>query len=108
VPVVHIDAPPVCQALFLSFQVSLPGSPGAGTVYFFHTTLPVAASRLASQPRAPRSPPAEPTTTRALMTSRAEVSSGAGWACMVVCQTTLPVFLSVAITRDGQPANGIT
>src|SRR5882762_9347272 len=37
-------APPVCHALFLSFQVSEPGSPGAGTVYFRHSTLPVAAS----------------------------------------------------------------
>jgi len=30
--------PPVCQALFLSFHVSLPGSPGAGMTNFFHSS----------------------------------------------------------------------
>ena len=34
--------PPVFQALFLSFQVSLPGSPGAGMAYQRHSSLPVA------------------------------------------------------------------
>src|SRR6266481_7982434 len=32
--------PPVCHALVLPFQVSLPGSPGAGTVNFRHISLP--------------------------------------------------------------------
>src|SRR5215471_13595058 len=53
--------PPVCQALFLSFQVSLPGSPGAGMTYFFQATLPVAASSAAMKSRTPWSPPAAPT-----------------------------------------------
>src|SRR6516165_6000821 len=37
--------PPVCQALLLSFQVSEPGSPGAGITYLRQASLPVAASR---------------------------------------------------------------
>ena len=48
--------PPVFQALFLSFQVSLPGSPGFGTTYQRHSSLPVLASSAASQPRVPASP----------------------------------------------------
>ena len=48
--------PPVFQALFLSFQVSLPGSPGFGTAYQRHSSLPVLASSAASQPRVPPSP----------------------------------------------------
>jgi hypothetical protein len=38
------------------FQLSLPGSPGAGTVYLRHNTLPVAGSSPAIQSRTPRSP----------------------------------------------------
>src|SRR2546427_12074229 len=30
--------PPVCPSLFLSFPVSLPGSPGAGMTNFFHSS----------------------------------------------------------------------
>src|SRR5258708_16399563 len=48
--------PPVFQALLLSFQVSLPGSPGLGTEYQRHSSLPVLASSAASQPRVPLSP----------------------------------------------------
>src|ERR1700726_2385923 len=55
-PVCHIPPPPVFQALFLSFQVSLPGSPGFGTAYQRHSSLPVLASSAASQPRVPPSP----------------------------------------------------
>src|SRR5437660_9117438 len=50
-PVCHKPPPPVFQALVLSFQVSLPGSPGAGTAYQRHSSLPVRASSAASQPR---------------------------------------------------------
>src|SRR5262249_57284783 len=32
--------PPACQALFWSFQVSEPGSPGAGITYLRHASLP--------------------------------------------------------------------
>src|SRR5436190_13854581 len=45
--------PPVFQALVLSFQVSAPGSPAAGTAYQRHSSLPVRASSAASQPRDP-------------------------------------------------------
>src|SRR5882724_3002840 len=48
--------PPVFQALLPSFQVSLPGSPGLGTEYQRHSSLPVLTSRAASQPRVPPSP----------------------------------------------------
>src|ERR1700674_313496 len=56
--------PPVLQALVLSFQVSLPGSPGRGIAYQRHSSLPVLASSAASQPRVP--PPAAPLATRTL------------------------------------------
>src|ERR1700741_1146 len=56
----HIAPPPICQALFLSFQVSLPGSPGAGITYLRHSSLPVLASSDAIQSRTPRSPAAGP------------------------------------------------
>src|SRR6267154_2479008 len=48
--------PPVFHALFLSFHVSLPGSPGLGITYHRHSSLPVLASRAATQPRVPASP----------------------------------------------------
>src|SRR5258705_12053931 len=48
--------PPVFQALFLSFHVSLPGWPGAGTEYQRQSSLPVLTSSAASQPRVPASP----------------------------------------------------
>src|ERR1700758_4335656 len=55
-PVCHRPPPPVFQALFLSFQVSLPGSPGFGIAYHRHSSLPVRASSAATQPRVPPSP----------------------------------------------------
>src|SRR5215469_12879382 len=55
-PVCQRPPPPVFQALFLSFQVSLPGSPGLGTAYQRHSSLPVLTSRAASQPRVAPSP----------------------------------------------------
>src|SRR5437660_4403396 len=55
-PVCHKPPPPVFHALVLSFQVSLPGSPGCGTTYQRHSSLPVLASSAASQPRVPASP----------------------------------------------------
>src|SRR6187397_551126 len=48
--------PPVFHALFLSFHVSLPGSPGLGTTYQRHTSSPVRASRAAFHPRVLPSP----------------------------------------------------
>src|SRR3954452_19784003 len=55
-PVCQIPPPPVFQALVLSFQVSLPGSPGFGTAYQRQSSLPVLTSRAATQPRVPASP----------------------------------------------------
>src|SRR5215470_10036689 len=55
-PVCHRPPPPVFHALVLSFQVSLPGSPGFGTTYQRHSSLPVRASSAASQPRVFASP----------------------------------------------------
>src|SRR6266849_3533711 len=48
--------PPVFHELFLSFHVSLPGSPGLGITYHRHSSLPVLASMAATQPRVPASP----------------------------------------------------
>src|SRR5260370_338753 len=53
--------PPGFPALFLSFPVSLPGSPGAGMTYLRHAPLPVVPSSPAMKTRTPRSPPAAPT-----------------------------------------------
>ena len=53
-------APRVCHALLAPFQVSLPGSPGAGIVNLRHSTSPVAASSAAIQSRTPLSPPEAP------------------------------------------------
>src|SRR5215467_11332849 len=59
--------PPVCQALFLSFQVSLPGSPGAGMMYCRQMNFPVAASTPMMKSRTPLSPPDAPTMILSLM-----------------------------------------
>src|SRR5215471_13960382 len=72
-PVCHSPPPPVFQALVLSFQVSLPGSPGLGTTYQRHSSLPVLASSAASQPRVPASP--APLATRTLPSA----VMGAAW-----------------------------
>src|ERR1700730_7852275 len=55
-PVCQMPPPPVFHALFLSFHVSLPGSPGLGITYHRHNSLPVLASSAATQPRVPASP----------------------------------------------------
>src|SRR5262247_3596640 len=65
--------PPVFHALFLSFHVSLPGSPGLGTTYHRHSSLPVLASSAATQPRVPASP--APFATMILPSA----TSGAAW-----------------------------
>src|SRR2546429_8812557 len=55
-PVCQRPPPPVFHALFLSFQVSLPGSPGFGTTYQRQSSLPDRASSAATQPRVFASP----------------------------------------------------
>src|SRR5262249_15230645 len=56
-PVCQSPPPPVFQALVLSFQVSLPGSPGFGIEYQRHSSLPFLASSAATQPRVPEPTP---------------------------------------------------
>src|SRR5579871_2118927 len=109
VPVTQTAPPPVCQALLLSFQVSLPGSPGAGTVNLRHSTLPVAASSAASQSRTPASPPDAPMMILSLMASGAAVMRVADCPNIrLVSQTTRPLSLSVATRRGGLLAGEMT
>ena len=68
---IQTDTPPVRQAS--PFQVSDPGSPGAGMVKVFHAGRPVAASRAWTKPRIPSSPPETPTMTFPFATSGARV-----------------------------------
>src|SRR5271154_417756 len=108
-PLTQPAAPPVCQALVLPFQVSLPGSPGAGMVYLRHSNLPVAASRPATQSRTPLSPPDAPMMSLSLMASGAPVMRNSGWPSeTLVSHTTLPLSLSVATMRAGQLAGEMT
>src|SRR5438128_12435936 len=55
-PVCQRPPPPVFHALFVSFHVSLPGSPGFGTTYQRQSSLPDRASSAAIQPRVFASP----------------------------------------------------
>src|SRR5947208_6037513 len=55
-PTCQRPPPPVFHALLVSFHVSLPGSPGFGTTYQRHSSLPVRASSAAIQPRVFASP----------------------------------------------------
>src|SRR5262245_64419391 len=55
-PVCQRPPPPVFHALFVSFHVSLPGSPGFGTTYHRQSSFPVRASSAATQPRVLASP----------------------------------------------------
>src|SRR5271156_4410319 len=109
VPVTHTAAPPVCHALLASFQVSLPGAPGAGIVNLRHSTFPVAASSAAIQSRTPLSPPDAPTMILSLTASGAAVIRVSDWPnTMLVSHTTLPLSLSVATIRAGQLAGETT
>src|SRR5215470_4030675 len=102
-PVCHRPPPPVFQALFLSFQVSLPGSPGFGTAYQRHSSFPVRASSAASQPRVPPSP--APFATRTLPSAvigaefiRSLVPNSLALATCL-SHTILPLSRLIAITR---------
>src|SRR5262245_65467233 len=96
--------PPVCQAAFAgSFQLSLPGSPGAGITYLRHANLPVLASSAAIQSRTPRSPPAAPTMILSLTVSGAAVS----WrsfcpSATLVSTSIMLVSLLVGVLRGGK------
>src|SRR6202030_3518811 len=63
----HTLAPPMRQALWLSFQVSEPGSPGAGMVKVRHASWPVLTSKAPTQLLVPIEPPVlSPTSTSSL------------------------------------------
>ena len=66
----QIEPPPVFHWSPFG-HVSLPGSPGAGTVNVFQTCLPVSTSNAATKPRTPISPPDAPTITLPSATSGA-------------------------------------
>jgi hypothetical protein len=55
--VCHTPPPPTRHALWLSFHVSDPGSPGAGMVKVRHASLPVSTSKAPTQLRVPSWPP---------------------------------------------------
>ena len=95
--------PPVFQALFLSFQVSLPGSPGLGITYQRHSSLPVRASSAATHPRVPASPAPFATRTLSSTTSGAVTNlsrvPNSLVAAIILSQTISPVSRLIAITR---------
>src|SRR5215471_7095984 len=102
-PVCQRPPPPVFHALFLSFQVSLPGSPGLGTAYHRQSSLPVRASSAASQPRVPPSPApfatsTLPSATSGAAESRSLLPNSFGWATFL-SQTISPLSRLYAITR---------
>ena len=79
-------------------QVSLPGSPGAGTVQKRHARLPVLASYASRNPRIANSPPAMPTMTLSLTMSGAR---RAGVALLVVGDLDVPDHLAgLHVERD--------
>ena len=95
--------PPVFQALFLSFQVSLPGSPGLGTAYQRHSSLPVLTSSAASQPRVPPSP--APLATMTLPSTTSGAVKNFSWlpnslaTATFLSQTISPLSRLMAMTR---------
>jgi len=72
VPVTQVEPPPRFHES--PSHVSLPFSPGPGTVQKRHAFLPVAASNASMKPRMPYSAPAIPTTTLPLTISGADVA----------------------------------
>src|SRR3954467_13191996 len=96
-PDCHSPPPPVFQALFLSFQVSLPGSPGFGIAYQRHSSLPVRASSAATQPRVP--PPAAPLATITLPSTG---SGGELNRSLVPNSSTTAIFLSQTISPESR------
>src|SRR5215467_12218482 len=102
-PVCQIPPPPVFHALFLSFQVSLPGSPGFGITYHRHDSFPVLASSAATHPRVPASPAPLATRTLPSTVSGAVTNLSLVPNSLVVATTLshkiLPVSRWIAITR---------
>src|SRR6185295_8248416 len=99
----QIPPPPVFQALWSSFQVSLPGSPGLGTTYQRHNSLPVLTSSAATQPRVPPSPAPLCTSTLPSATCGAVRNFSARpnsfLVATILSQTISPLSRLIAITR---------
>src|SRR5207302_8635383 len=102
-PVCQIPPPPVFQELWSSFQVSLPGSPGLGTTYQRHNSLPVLTSSPATQPRVPPSPAPFCTITLPSATSGAvrnfSVLPNSVLPATILSHTISPLSRSTAMTR---------
>src|SRR2546425_3012788 len=102
-PVCQRPPAPVFQALFVSFQVSLPGSPGFGTTYQRQSSLPVRASSPAIQPRVFASPAPLATITLPSAVMGAELNRSLLPNSLVVAiilsQTISPLLRLTAITR---------
>src|SRR5262245_65205288 len=102
-PVCQRPPPPVFHALFVSFHVSLPGSPGFGTTYQRQSSLPDRTSSAAIQPRVFASPAPLATITlpsavigAVLNRSRPPSST---FAATILSQTISPVSRLTAMTR---------
>ena len=99
-PVTQVEPPPVAAALWLSFQVSLPGSPLVGIVWVRQTSFWVERSVAAIQPRMPYSAPATPVIAMFFTIKGAPViDSPLSGSATVRCQVICPVCLLVAISR---------
>src|SRR5258706_16257183 len=102
-PVCQRPPPPDFHALFLSFQVSLPGSPGFGMAYQRHSSLPVRASSAAIQPRVLPSPAplamiTLPSTVIGAAKNRSRLPNSSVTAT-IISHLISPVSLLTAITR---------
>src|SRR6516164_3433354 len=92
--------PPVCQALFLSFQVSEPGSPGAGITYLRQASLPVAALTATIKSRTPQSPPEAPMTIRSFTASGAAEKKTSAWLSERLVSHTTFNLAALLVGRD--------
>ena len=79
------------RAVVPAGQVSLPTSPGAGSVYDRHRILPVFASSAVSRPRTPNSPPVDATVDDAVVVER---RAGDAVAVLPVLDRRLPHLLA--------------
>src|SRR5262249_2896559 len=102
-PTCQRPPPPVFHALFVSFHVSLPGSPGFGTTYQRHSSLPVRASSAPTHPRVFASP--APLATITLPSAVIGAALNRSFApnsfvvAIILSHTISPVLVFAAITR---------
>src|SRR5260370_5638959 len=85
--------PPVFQALVWTFQVSEPGSPGAGITKVFHWVSPVLGSSEAIQSRTPLSPPEAPTRSEE---HTSELQSHLNLVCRLMLETQITTTIRTA------------